>query len=103
MDFVCFLVEESSILNVGERELLNGHKDVSSKKWKLIYRASTHGDEPGKFYEKCDQKAPILVVIQSKSYNHVFGAFSHTPFDSEKSGHVGDPQFKNWIFQVRFV
>ena len=90
-------------MNVGERKLLNEHKDISSKKWKIVYRASTHGDSATNFHQKCDNIAPVLVVIQSKSYNHVFGGFSHFPFESTSGTWTKDPQFRNWLFKVRLV
>ena len=92
------------ILNTEERSLLQSHKDICSKKnWRLCYRASwsQDGHRAKDFHRKCNKLSPICVIIKSKTYNHVFGAVSHIPFDS-KSGSVKHPKMRNWIFLVRY-
>ena len=43
--FLCFLVAQSLILNISERNLLHSHEDIySQKNWRLCYRASQDGD-----------------------------------------------------------
>ena len=98
------LVGESVILNIQERQLLHTHKDIYSQKneWKLQYRASRDGDTAKNFHKHCDGLSPICVIIKSKEYDHVFGGFSFFPFDGQKYGYTDDPEFKNWIFLLRF-
>ena len=98
-----FLVfSESVILTIPERSLLESHEDINSQKqWKLVYRASSDGDKVKDFHEKCDNLSPVLVVIKSKKFNHVFGGFSHLPFETRYEW-IHDKKKRNWLFRVRF-
>ena len=102
--FLCSLVIPSQILTTKEKALLFTHPDIQKHKWKIIFNTKNHGDSSSAFHSQCDGKAPVLFVIKSKDYNHVFGALSHIPFESKSSGcWRRDDSFKNWIFRVRFV
>ena len=90
------------ILTNAECKLLKSHQDINSQKsWRLVYRASRDGDKTKDFHRKCDGLSPIVVIIKSKTYNHVFGGFSHHPFSS-KNEWTHDPKKRNWLYLVRF-
>ena len=96
-------VSESLLLTRTERNLLNSHDDIYSRQnsWSLVYRATRDGDRGKDFHEKCDGLCPILLIIKSKTFNHVFGGFSHFAFTSNDE-YVCDPKKRNWLFRVRF-
>ena len=47
----------------------------------LLYSGSSHGWEPSKFHELCDEKGPTITVMKSKAAR-VFGGFTMQSWDS---------------------
>jgi len=50
-----------------------------------LYSGSTHGWEPSKFHELCDEKGPTITVMKSKA-GRVFGGFAMQSWDSKTGG-----------------
>ena len=94
---------ESNILTTKEIQLLKANTDIAKySHWKLIFSGRVDGDGASKFHTKCDGKKPILVVVKSKSYDNVFGGYSHLSFHGPITGRwIGDNSMKNWLFRVR--
>ena len=81
--------------------MLEGNADIAKyAHWRLMFSTRVDGDAGSTFHSKCDGQAPILVVVKSKTYNNVFGGYSHIAFRSV-GGHVRDDSMKNWLFRVR--
>ena len=70
--------------------------------WKIIYNTKVHKDSAEKFHLSCIGKAPLLIVVKSKDYGHVFGGFTHYAYNGGDMWHR-DNEFKNWLFRVRCV
>ena len=62
----------------------------------LIYRASTDGDEPSDFHNKCDKKINVLVLYLTTK-NVKFGGFSSIGFDSSNEGKT---DLNSFIFNI---
>ena len=45
-------------------------------KFELIFQGSKDGFKSDYFHSKCDDKGRLLILIRSKEYNKVFGAYS---------------------------
>ena len=81
--------------------MLEGNADIAKySNWTLIFDTRVDGDAASTFHSKCDGKSPILVVVKSKTYNNVFGGYSHIAFQSSGE-YVPDDLMKNWLFRVR--
>ena len=65
--------------------ILNGHIEYVIQvvewldfkfRWRLCYRASTHGWSAQNFHTKCDSKGPTLTLVKVGDY--MFGGFTIT-------------------------
>jgi hypothetical protein len=59
-----------------EKNLLKDWLEMPNAKTHLLMRGSKHGYKPETFQSLCCMKGPLLVLIQSQDYNHVFGGYS---------------------------
>ena len=57
--------------------------------YKLIYRASEHGDNAEDFHEKCDDYEGSLVIIKTKDGN-IFGGYTSISWDPEDEAEKKD-------------
>ena len=48
----------------------------------MLFRASEYDHDVDKFHELCDNKGPILFIVETE-YDHVFGAFLSQSWDGE--------------------
>jgi len=65
--------------------------------YKLIYRASTHGDSVKNFHKKCDNINDTLTVIKTKE-GLVFGGFCSVCWESENNLEKKD--LKSFVFSI---
>ena len=65
--------------------------------YKLIYRASTHGDSVKNFHKKCDNINDTLTVIKTKE-GLVFGGFCNVCWESENNLEKKD--LKSFVFSI---
>lgn len=47
-----------------------------------IYTGSKDGFTAKSFHEKCDEKGRLLILLRSKDYNKIFGAYTGIPWTS---------------------
>ena len=57
--------------------------------YKLIYRASEHGDDAGDFHERCDDYEGSLVIIKTKDGN-IFGGYTSVSWDPDDEAEKKD-------------
>jgi hypothetical protein len=50
------------------------------KDWRLCYDSKMDGTSVKAFHNHCDGKAPLLVIIQSKTNQNIFGGYTEIPF-----------------------
>ena len=62
---------------------------LSTKQFKLLYRASRDGFEASNFHAKCDNQPRTLTIIKTTK-GYIFGAYTALAWDSS-SGHKADP------------
>ena len=58
----------------------------------LLYSGSTHGWEPSKFHELCDEKGPTITVMKSKA-GRVFGGFAMQSWESKTEWKADEKAF----------
>jgi hypothetical protein len=58
----------------------------------LLYSGSTHGWDPSKFHELCDEKGPTITVMKSKAAR-VFGGFTMQSWDSKTKWKADEKAF----------
>ena len=77
-------VPKSSLLKNDHWSLLKSWlpKEVRAKNFKLLYRGSQDGFTSQSFQERCDGKAPIIVVAHTKK-GKIVGGFTPSSWDSE--------------------
>ena len=54
------------------------------------------------FHQKCDNKGPTLIVIQSKKYNHVFGGYANISWKSDIGAYQDDPLAFLFLIRSQF-
>ena len=59
------------------------HGDVRRRRLRLLFRASRDGFAANTFHDKCDNKGPTIVLVQSGNY--VFGGFTEKSWMCGKS------------------
>ena len=59
------------------------HGDVRRRRLRLLFRASRDGFAANTFHDKCDNKGPTIVLVQSGNY--VFGGFTEKSWMKSKS------------------
>ena len=97
----CNFLVQSQILTPQEIHMFEGNADIAKySHWKMIFSTRVDGDAASAFHSKCDGKSPILFVVKSKTYNNVFGGYSHIAFRSVGPW-IRDDSMKNWLFRVR--
>ena len=62
---------------------LPSHGDVGRRRLRLLFRASRDGFAANTFHDKCDNKGPTIVLVQSGNY--VFGGFTEKSWMKSKS------------------
>ena len=62
---------------------LPSHGDVGRRRLRLLFRASRDGFAANTFHDKCDNKGPTIVLVQSGNY--VFGGFTEKSWMCGKS------------------
>jgi len=65
------------------------HEQLPGKKFELIYRASRDGDSPEAFHQKCDDKGPTLVIIETDE-GRKFGGYTKVSWSSTQTGYRRD-------------
>jgi len=76
LNIICFLKEESSILDtVMWCKLIRLSSHFKNKKWKLIYRGTRDGFRGEDFHRHCDRKAGTVAIIKTTDGN-VFGGYT---------------------------
>ena len=76
------LAKESTIIEKTDEEALIGNAITnSSKKYRLLYRASRDGDSANKFHFICDKHSNLIVLISTKQGLR-FGGFTSSKFRS---------------------
>eukprot|EP00347_Sterkiella_histriomuscorum_P017517 403349038 len=56
-------------------------RDGIDKKFKLLFRGSTHGFKAARFHQLCDNQGPTICFILSE-FGEVFGGFTSVPWTS---------------------
>ena len=89
------LFKDSSIVQENERQMIldwiapiNNNKSFKSV---LLYRASSHGDNPSSFHSKCDNKGPTITFFTHNSTGYRLGAFTNCSWQSEGGTGIYDP------------
>ena len=85
------------IINVEDLDLIARglvKDDIDSLKnlrvgYKLIYRASEHGENAEKFHERCDDIEGTLIIIKTKEGN-IFGGYTSLSWDPEEEAEKKD-------------
>lgn len=72
-------------------------KDFANKKFKQIYRGTKDGMTANLFHKNCDNKGPTIVVIKSKTWGKIFGAFVDQAWTS-KGSYINST--KTFLFSV---
>jgi len=92
---------ESTILTNNEKLLLLQWIPINlqNKKWTLLLRASRDGYTAQVFHNKCNNKAPTIVIVHSNN-NHVFGGFTPISWDSNSSYKAEDTK-ASFLFLLR--
>ena len=87
--------KDSSIIQENERQMIldwiapiNNNKSFKSV---LLYRASSHGDNPSSFHSKCDNKGPTITFFTHNSTGYRLGAFTNCSWQSEGGSYYNDP------------
>ena len=87
--------KDSSIVQENERQMIldwiapiNNNKSFKSI---LLYRASSHGDNPSSFHSKCDNKGPTITFFTHNSTGYRLGAFTNCSWQSESGTCIYDP------------
>ena len=82
--------KDSSFVNEDEREMilnwLTEDNNVNNKKFiktQLIYRASSHGDNPSSFHSYCDNKGPTIMFFNHYSTGYRLGAYTSCSWQSQ--------------------
>ena len=76
------LAKESYIIIKNEEEALIGNAITnSSKKYRLLFRASRDGDSANKFHYICDKHSNLIVLISTQNGSR-FGGFTSSKFRS---------------------
>ena len=68
--------------------------------FKLIYQMTKDGNKSEKFHEKCDNKGPTLILIETTK-NKIFGGY--TPLNWEKGKNVYDTENQTFIFSLNLM
>jgi hypothetical protein len=81
--------------------LLNADRDLpvietwfNGKKVRLerVYRATEDGFNGNSYHAKCNDKSPLMTVIESE-YKRIFGGFINVKFDSTQKWHYDPDAF----------
>ena len=76
----------TSKLDLTSREIVKLNEFMPDKyngyTWQLLFRASEHSFAASKFHEYCDNKGPTVVIVKSKEYENIFGAFTEQQWHS---------------------
>nr|XP_058954056.1 uncharacterized protein LOC131781419 [Pocillopora verrucosa] len=62
------------------------HGDVRRRRLRLLFRASRDGFAANTFHDKCDNKGPTIVLVQSGNY--VFGGFTEKSWMYSQGGYT---------------
>ena len=62
-------------------EFLGIAPDQPYRPWRLIYRATEHGQDAADFHRYCDSVAPTISIIES-DYGNIFGGFTSVAWSS---------------------
>lgn len=62
------------------------HGDVRRRRLRLLFRASRDGFAAATFHDRCDNKGPTIVLVQSG--NHIFGGFTEKSWIYSQGGYT---------------
>ena len=70
------LKEQSALINLLYNRLKKDkeYENIKSIETELLFRASENEYDGDKFHTACDNKGPVLLIVETE-YDHVFGAF----------------------------
>ncbi|TNV82449.1 hypothetical protein FGO68_gene4124 [Halteria grandinella] len=80
-----FRLEGSKILTNNEKAqfVISALKDLYNEPiFKLVYRATKHGDSAQAYHKNCDNKGALLYIVKSQNQGRVFGAYTSLSQDS---------------------
>ena len=91
--------EQSELINLlfGELKKQKGNENVKWMDTSLLFRGSDHNYKQSKFHEICDNKESVFVVYHNE-HDHVFGGYTSTSWDVQKSS-VDDPNTFLWMIR----
>jgi len=92
-------IEQSSILTLGEADIVMKWLPNPNSQAKLLFRGSRDGFDAKKFHEKCDNKGPTLVIYKSH-LNKVFGGYSSIPWNGVLNNFSQDTTNSCFLFSV---
>ena len=86
---------DSSFINENDRKMLldwilpnnNNH----CIKTQLLYRASSHGDNPSSFHSYCDNKGPTITIFRNYNTGYILGGYTNFSWQSDNTGSHNDP------------
>lgn len=94
------LIIDSKILNDKQKlQLMKWVPSGKKRRWRKIFQGSKHGFAAYQFHQKCDQKGPTVVVIQS-SIGNIFGGYTSLPWSSS-GNYQFDPQAFIYILKSK--
>ena len=82
--------EKSDIIITKEyKDLLNKWINNKNNEYSLIYKGSRDGDSFDNFHEKCDNKGPTILIIESKD-GEIFGGYTEKSW--KKTDSIPSPE-----------
>jgi len=73
-------------------------KSVSRKLGDILYRASVDGDSYTAFHNRCDNKGPTVVIVETE-YGNVFGGYTYTSWSSSSGAYAASTG--SFLFRLR--
>ena len=92
------LILNSNIIKNNETNKLSLKKWINSKKFiraELLYKLSRDGDSIKEFHNRCDNKSPTLILIESLDGNK-FGGYTKSTWD----GNIGKKDGETFLFSL---
>ena len=90
------MIIKSDIIKTKEEiNLLNEWINNKNNNYSLIYKGSKDGDSYENFHEKCDNKGPTIMIIESKD-GEIFGGYTEKSWQRNKSV----PSPKSFLFNL---
>ena len=87
--------KDSSIVQENERQMIldwiapsNTNKSIKTV---LLYKASSHGDNPQSFHSYCDNKGPTITFFTNYSTGYRLGGYTSCSWQSENGNGHYDP------------